>query len=307
MGKDVAVAEKSELEVALRKMQNRFPGMRSEADLKFVQEISFMLAIVRGSEQLQQCTMESMQDALLQAASFGLSFNPTLGHCYLIPRKLKRGDNRSPTIAYASPGYRGMLARAIESKGILWAQTDVVYSKDAFQVRGTSQEPLHNFDVFKPRGAIVGAYVFVKTLDGSYLTEWMHVDEIEAARKKSEAKNSMMWTQFYPEACKKCVIRRAWKRWPRKVQDTLVPLMEQLNKHEGLIVEGSEAVEIIGDERVLELHALLTDHGLDSEKADKWLFRLSQTFGVTKIEDLPADKFNDAKAKLEALIKEHVK
>lgn len=298
--------EKSPLELALRKVSSRFPGMRADAELRFAQEVQFMLAHAKRNTDLQLCTVDSMQDALLQAASFGLSLNPTLGHCYLIPRRTKRGDPNAPVIAYASPGYRGLLARATDSGAILWAHSDVVYQKDAFKYRGTGQEPQHDYDVFKPRGPIVGAYVFVKTLDGSYLTEWMGVDEIENVRKRSEFPKSLMWRKgddakggFYQEGCKKAVVRRAWKRWPRKAQEFLAPLVEQLNRYEGAIVDRGEAEVVVSDDQVTQLHALLTDGGLASDDADKWLHRAAQTQGVARIQDLSGSQFDKVGSMLE--------
>jgi len=290
--------EKSELEVVLRKVTNKFPKIRANPDLKFVQEMNFLMAHLKRNPSLRDCTLDSLQDALLQSASFGLSLNPVMSQCYLIPRRLQRGNNNSPMIAYASPGYRGLLDRATDSGAILWPKTDVVYQKDIFRVRGTSQEPLHDFDVMKPRGQIVGAYVYVKTLDGAYLTEWMGVDEIEAARKCSEAPNSLMYKSFYPEACKKIVIRRAWKRWPRKAQEFLMPLIEQLNTYEGFVDDQGVAQVMINNDQVNQLHAMLTDGGLLPEIADRWLHRAAQTQGALKIEELPVAKFNDVETLL---------
>src|SRR5689334_11701957 len=53
---------------------------------KVKQEISFAIQHVNKSPQLQKCTTESLQMAVLNISNIGLSLNPAAKEAYLIPR-----------------------------------------------------------------------------------------------------------------------------------------------------------------------------------------------------------------------------
>ena len=64
------------------------------------------------------------------------------------------------------------------------------------------------------RGPIIGAYVIAHMENGAIERELMTCDEIENTRGQSKQKDSLMWTKFYSEGCKKTVIKRLRKRLP---------------------------------------------------------------------------------------------
>ena len=120
----------------------------------------------------------SLQNALINIASIGISLNPALKHAYLVPRK---GG------VCLDLSYMGLLHLAQSSGVILWGQCKIVRANDTYQNAGLSKEPSHLSDTFGDRGEIVGAYCTVKTVDGDFLTEEMSIKEIFDIRARSEA------------------------------------------------------------------------------------------------------------------------
>ena len=301
------------------KLAKEYGRLKASDDLKFAQEKQFFMAHVKRSRDLQAAIPATLYDAFLQAASIGLSFNPQLGHAYLIPRKAKRGDPNSPVIAYASPGYRGLIHLAIMGGAIKYARADVVHERDHFVYRGPTHEPEFiaggngSSNAFTAkRGARVGVFCHAKTVDGDHLSDIMSAEQVEKVRKKSEASASLMWTDFAEEGWKKAVLRRASKTWPLHANAPLFHrAIETLNDNEGIILDGQAdpidvpAVELISDDQVNDLHAMLSEHEIP--RADEWLRKLAGLFGADGIVNLPAEHFSDARSRLNIKINERIK
>jgi recombinational DNA repair protein RecT len=311
----LAVLEKAVLTPELARLYSR---IKANDDLRFAQEKIFFLDMLHRSARegkdfgIHNATPESLSEAFRQAASIGLSFNPQLGHVYLIPRKAKRGDPNSPLIAYASPGYRGLLHLAVLGGAIKYGRAEVVYERDHFRYFGPTKEPefiaggsatVNSLTV--KRGAKVGVFCHAKTIDGDDLCDMMDKEAISKVRAKSEQKDSLMWTIFEEEGWKKAILRRASKTWPRAASSALLQrAVEILNDNEGLASNEEEIPEVtrvVSTEQINELHAMLTEAG--ATNADKWIEALARLFGCAVIADLPADRFDEAKIRLADKIK----
>jgi recombinational DNA repair protein RecT len=295
--------------VLSKDMARQFARIKANDDLKFAQEKLFFLAMVKRNKDLQEATLESLAEAFRQAASVGLSFNPQLAHVYLIPRKAQRGNPNSPIIAYASPGYRGLLHLAITGGAIKYGRAEVVYERDHFRFFGPTREPEFiaggastTNSLTAMRGARVGVFCHAKTLDGESFADMMDAAAVEAVRKRSEFPDSLMWKSFPEEGWKKAIIRRAQKTWPHTASAALLQrAVEILNDNEG--VDTSEVppvVRLLTDEHATALHAVLSDAGRDETSISRQLGRLAKTFGCVSIADLPDDKFDEALDKLKA-------
>jgi hypothetical protein len=74
---------------------------------------------------------------------------------------------------------------------------------------------------------------------------------------------------------------------------------------DGQQAAADEDFEPISDEQYTELHAVLTDGGIAADRVLPWLNKCAfAVSGSGTIHDLPADKFAEAKAKLQAGVKE---
>lgn len=152
---------------------------------------------------------QSVQLAMVNVASTGLTLNPANAYAYLVPRD---------GAIVLDISYKGLIKIATDSGAILWARADVVYEQDTFAYHGPALIPEHNADVFKvDRGPLIGAYCIAKTRDGDVLTEVMAAAEIEKIRGKSDLykkKQSGPWVEWFVQMVKKAVIKRASKTWP---------------------------------------------------------------------------------------------
>ena len=310
----LAVLEKAVLTPQLARLYSR---IKANENLHFAQEKIFFLDMLHRSARegkdfgIHNATPESLAEAFRQAASIGLSFNPQLGHVYLIPRKAKRGDPNSPIIAYASPGYRGLLHLAVLGGAIKYARAEVIYERDHFRYFGPTTAPefiaggsatVNSLTV--KRGAKVGVFCHAKTIDGDDLCDMMDAAAVAKVRAKSEQKDSLMWTTFEEEGWKKAILRRASKTWPRAVSSALLQrAVEILNDNENIDLNPSEqkmqsAIVLINGEQITAMHAKFTDANYPQDQIANQLSSLAKTYGCAMIEDLPADRVDDAMEKI---------
>jgi recombination protein RecT len=208
----------------------------------------------------------SVQNALRNASAIGISLNPANKHAYLVPR--------SGAICL-DISYMGLMHLAQSTGSIEWGQAKLVYAADNYVNQGIDKAPLHEYPAFGQRGAIVGGYCTVKTSTGAYLTEEMSIDQINQVKSRSESakKNSGPWVTDYEEMCRKTVVKRASKYWPKV--DRLNQAIDYLNTDGG---EGINTEQPVKDVTPIsmESEAYLQDYynGADDETKPKimaWL------------------------------------
>lgn len=205
----------------------------------------------------------SVQNALRNASAIGISLNPANKHAYLVPR--------SGAICL-DISYMGLMHLAQSTGSIEWGQAKLVYEADKYVNQGIDKAPLHEYPAFGQRGAIVGGYCTVKTSTGAYLTEEMSIDQINQVKSRSESakKNSGPWVTDFEEMCRKTVVKRASKYWPKV--DRLNQAIDYMNTEGG---EGITKDEVVRDVSPItqESEAFLTDHynSLDKDKQAKML------------------------------------
>lgn len=294
-------------------------------DLVFETERMHALAVVNASKDLRHAvnkweeTRQSLGSALLQAAGMGLSLNPTLAHCYLIPRRKRKrraGEDRDeylanvPVIIYPSPSYRGLIYLPVRAGLIRYARAEVVYRLDKYRYFGPDQRVEYEL-LTEPSGQVepnaVAVFAVARTTQGDYLSEQMPRDTVLRIRAMSDRKESSMWSpdKLWTEGWRKAVLRRLYKTMPISSAELDVA-MTVLNEHEGASFdrdrdeESGGSVLLVSEGQVNHLRARVVDSGRSAEEADRWLRRLARTFGVTEIGQLPASRFADASAKLDA-------
>jgi recombination protein RecT len=218
--------------------QGRFEAVLSDKTLNFEREAGFAIQLLGASEFSMKTAMgnrQSVFNAVVNVAAIGISLNPAKKQAYLVPR-----DGR----ICLDISYMGLLDLAIQSGSILWGQAELVNEADGFELNGFDKPPTHKRNPFaKDRGAIVGAYVVVKTRDGDYLTTCMQIDDVFEIRNRSSAwksGRSCPWKTDEGEMIKKTVIKRAYKLWPKT--DRLDGAVHFLNTEngEGLAVLDAE-------------------------------------------------------------------
>ena len=153
----------------------------------------------------------SVQLAMINVASTGLTLNPAHGYAYLVPR-----DNA----IVLDISYKGLIKIATDTGAILWARAECVHENDRFDYRGPAAMPEIRTDPFRDRGEIIGAYCVAKTAHGDILCEVMDRAALDQVRSASTAYTKGgtgkkgPWESYFSEMCKKAVIKRARKTWP---------------------------------------------------------------------------------------------
>lgn len=173
----------------------------------------------------------SVQFAMINVASTGLTLNPAMGYAYLVPR-----DNA----IVLDISYKGLIKIATDAGSIKWVRAECVHEQDDFTYYGPAAAPTIVTNPFKPRGEIVGAYCIAKTVDGDILTEVMDLGAILKVRNASTAYTKGNegcrgpWEAYFSEMCRKAVIKRARKTWPYSDQnERLAKAVEIANEAEG--------------------------------------------------------------------------
>ena len=313
-------------ELALTKQQKsrlaRDIKRLSGGGLDAARELLNLQSLMTKNKDLARATPESLIETVSQAAGMGLSLAPQLGHCYAIPRRARRkAGNESwddykrnvPTVATASPGYRGLIHLAVKSGGIRWCKADVIGAEDDYRSGGPFDAPYmrRNLRVQRDQATALGVFSVVRLPAGDMLTEEMDRADVMAVRSKSEQKESLMWTLFWPEAWKKAVIRRQWKTLPMAWDSQVATAIEHMDAHEGITMESDAEqepegtpVDTLSDDQALTLSVMCLENDLSPEKL---LRRLAGKYGCPKsdIRMLPAAQFDEAAAFLAEVIAKH--
>jgi recombination protein RecT len=208
-----------------------FSAVCTDRSLNFEKEAGFAIQSITANDYACQIAMRNRQsvvNAVTNIAAIGISLNPAKKQAYLVPR-----DGR----ICLDISYIGLMDLAIQSGGILWGQAELVYEQDDFKLNGFDKPPTHGRNPFaKERGALIGAYVVVKTKSADYLTTCMSIEEIYDIRNRSSAwkayvdkKRSCPWVTDEGEMAKKTVIKRAYKTWPKVEGSKLELAIHHLN------------------------------------------------------------------------------
>lgn len=294
----------------LKAASRQYTATRADKTLRFAQEREYLeqtLAQQSSTSKLMLCTTESIVAAVIQAGSIGLSLNPILKHCYLIPRRVKVGNDQWQWQAYASPSYIGLVSLAINSGAIKHIAAEIVFEDDNFTYRGPFEKPEHVAVISsKLRGPekAVGVYTGAKLPDGDWSFTYEDSESILKSRYASDNSDSLMWTKFWREGWKKTALRRHLKILPGSAQSPLYRAMHHMDRYDDPIdfdamktVRDAEP-ELISSEQLDELNELMKDAGLTKPAREKWAMRLATRLKAPSLSDLSSDKFDEAKALL---------
>lgn len=214
----------------------------------------------------------SVQNAILNLSSIGISLNPALKHAYLVPRD---------GAICLDVSYMGLMHLAQEIGSIEWGQAKIVFANDTYENQGLNKEPSHKYDAFGDRGDKVGVYCCVKLPNGDYLTEEMSKDDVLKVRNSSKSKNSAYspWNTFEEEMWRKSVVKRASKYWPKSNNtngNRFDSAVQVINEHEGLSSEREDTLKEIvtmyeADEFPLVMFAYTNSMNLDDE-GKQWVY-----------------------------------
>lgn len=197
------------------------------------------MALVAASRQpiLFKCTKESFIQSIMKSAELGLDCSGTLGRAYLVPYyNSKIGAYECQFIA----GYQGLIELARRSGNIARIESRVVYSNDKFEVQyGLDQRLAHTPRLGNDRGKMTCVYAVAELTDGSRQIEVMSIEEVNAIRDRSKAKDNGPWKTDYSEMARKTVIRRIVKYLPLSTE-----MQKAFEADDAQFVNGTDAAEM---------------------------------------------------------------
>ncbi len=263
--------------------------------VQWEKESMFAMQALASNTLLQKCEPHTIRDAIINVSSIGLSLNPALKHCALIPRF---NGHTQQYECHCDPMYQGLIAIATDGGAVTNVWAEVVRQADREDgnfryVAGTNPQIIHNPDPFmkdEQRGEIIGAYA-VAEIKGSahpHVT-FMSIEEIENVRDKSELWKKHKkgpWKDWFEEMAKKTVIKRAQKTWPKGTGrlEKAVQLAHiadgYADMERGERPIEAESIELITTEEAKELRA-------GARAAHLRVDRIYKAFNIEKMEELP--------------------
>jgi len=268
-------------------------------------ESMFAMQAIVSNSLLQKCEKHTIRDSIINIASIGLSLNPVLKHCALIPRYNKQLKVYE---CHCDPMYQGLIAIATDGEKILNVWAEVVRKQDREDgnfkyFAGTNPQIVHTPDPFMTetmRGEVIGAYCVAEVAGSLHPhVTFVSIEDLEHIRDKSElwkAKKSGPWKDDFPEMAKKSAIKRAQKTWPKGTGrlEKAVQLAHiadgyaELEKNKPIDVTPTE---LITDEQAKELRAA-------ARKAKLRVERIYKAFNIDRMEELPADKLDTCRKRI---------
>lgn len=191
----------------------------------------------------------SLQYALSNLASVGLTLNPLYQMCFLIPRKNK---------VVLDIGYRGFLDLGMKSGLIQMCICDIVKKGDEFIKNGLAEQPVHRFNPFDPeRDTLntIGAYCCTQLKNGLWKTDTMGMAELDKIKTSSpgSSHSSSAWQTWPGEMQKKSVLKRAAKMWGTPKDSKLAKAIAVDNETSGYTIDGTtQTVEGTGVNRAID-------------------------------------------------------
>jgi len=290
--------------------------------LVWEREARFAMQLFQNNPMLQDCDPVTVRDAIVNVSTMGLSLNPSTQQVALIPRYNRRKGMMDCT---ASPMYRGLVKLATDAGAVSSVQAGVIYEDDEFDIELGTSPSLS----IKPRSVItnnrnmdlkdlsknqaVAAYCVATLANGEKLIEVLSLDQILRIANASDSFNpkpkangktrspSGPWITWPEEMAKKSAIRRAQKTWPagsnvyQEALDSAIEVMTEADKNDSADeveeLDRGEATTVITAEEAKELRDLCRQQGLPVNK-------LYEMFGIDKMEQMPIDRFDDAKTRL---------
>ena len=200
----------------------------SNSDLvKWEEEKQFAVQALQGNSYLQKCVPHTIQNAVINIASVGLSLNPARGYAYLVPEYSKANGGQECQLRIS---FKGLMKIATDSGQIEWVKADVVKQNDKFTFNGAWELPSHEMNPFSDRGNAIGVYCVAKLSNGGQITDVMSWEEV--MKIKACAKTQNVWDKWPEEMAKKAIIKRAAKQWPG-TELRLDTAISMLNENEG--------------------------------------------------------------------------
>lgn len=225
----------------------RTPGMMAE--MKTVMQkgmdpdriLRVALTAYQRNDQLWDCEAASICSCIIEASGLGLEVNGVTAEAYIVPFNNKNTHTKQGQLML---GYKGLSAMALRSPRVVSIYPpEVVYEKDTYSVeKGMNPKLEHKpYIGTDDRGKIIAAYCIAKIKDQDEKAfVWLALEDIEALRNRSKAKNSGPWVTDRAAMCRKSAVRQLCKYLPLEAWGSEAIDKQELREFN--VMEGEEFV-----------------------------------------------------------------
>lgn len=138
------------------------------------------------NDKIRACEENSIMGALYKAATLNCRLEPEFGECYLIPRKVKIGNDWVPVCCFQL-GYKYWKAQALESGHISYLEAREVYKEDKFSFKQGTNAFIDHEPADENSGETTHFYARAKLKDGNEIFEVINKQAAEKSRRMSES------------------------------------------------------------------------------------------------------------------------
>lgn len=174
------------------------------------------ITAMQRTPKLLECDQISLLGAVMQSAQLGLEPDGVLGHAYLIP--FWNGKRNTFEVQFL-PGYKGLIDLARRSGQVDTIEARVVHTGDSFKYEfGLNPKLEHTPKFGAGDREPMAVYAIAGLKSGARQFDLMSIEEVNAIRARSRAKDSGPWVTDFEEMAKKTVLRRLCKLLPVSVE-----------------------------------------------------------------------------------------
>lgn len=230
-----------------------------KSPLVFDQEKVFVFDILDKNPYMQTVAFQnpkSLEVALYNLASVGLSLNPVTKLAYLVPRRFteKRGNQKQKVSRVVLDiSYQGLIEIAVQAQVIKSCSVTLLYQKDLEKFEWVDnfnppRNPPNPFVDKKERGELMGGYCQARMMDGSFMLFPMMISDVYKRRDASEMIKSNgisgPWKDWEEEMVMKTIVKAASKWWPTNGNTRLAEAMRVLNEDAGEGLPDEDVIDV---------------------------------------------------------------
>ena len=205
------------------KMRKRFEELLGKRTPQF---LSSLVSMINDNKDLQEAFYQSPMSVIksaLQAATYDLPIDPTLGYAYIVPfNNSYRDDNgqwRKKKEATFVPGYKGLVQLCLRT-GAYKCVPDAVDVREGElisynRLTGDAEFNWIEDEDEREKLPIVGYAGYFRLKNGAEKTIYMSVKQIKAHEEKNRKGSSMGkgWREDFDAMARKTVIRRLCSKY----------------------------------------------------------------------------------------------
>lgn len=247
-------------------------------------ETYHFLKIVNDSKELSACTKLSLYGVFMDVAVSGLSFDPTMRHCYVVSfntnvgtKENKKWEKRANLMI---SGQGELILRTMQGQ-VKYADNPVlVYEGDKFEYGTWDGKVRLNHVAVIPRKSeqIIACYIKITRHDDTTDYKVLTMDELMNLRKFSKDPNSLAWTSGLAGMMQAKTIKHAFKSYPKvrvgsfskqesEVVDADAEDMDRIDYGMDLDVDSQVDGNTVGEQIPFTPHEDVNDNPQEDENA----------------------------------------